>query len=212
MEAIDFETLPQSFVLKTNHDCGGVVLVKDKSAFLSDKVALQNALDKLRKHLATNYYTLCREYHYKDIEPKIFAEELLSQDFSDPTTYKFHIFGRNNENNFIQVTTDRFSSEYQRSIFTPFWELTPFGLGGKNENLKHIPQCPQSITEMYEIAQILASGFDYVRVDLYEADYQRAKKAFVGELTFTPMGGTDRFYPSNYDLILGSAWCKKEAR
>lgn len=74
---INFDKLPQSFALKTNHDCGGVVLVPDKEAFLRDKSAFQNAMQKLESHLATNYYKLYREWHYNDIEPRVFAEELL---------------------------------------------------------------------------------------------------------------------------------------
>ena len=79
MEDIDFDTLPQSFVLKTNHDCGGVVIVPDKEAFLRDSKKFSEAMEKLTKHLNTNFYTLYREYHYKDIEPRIFAEELLGE-------------------------------------------------------------------------------------------------------------------------------------
>ena len=74
VEDIDFDTLPQSFVLKTNHDCGGVVIVPDKEAFLRDSKKFSEAMEKLTKHLNTNFYTLYREYHYKDIEPRIFAE------------------------------------------------------------------------------------------------------------------------------------------
>lgn len=74
---IDFAALPNSFVLKTNHDCGGVVLVPNKAAFLGDKTAFETAMTKLTNHLNTNYYIATKEWHYGNITPRVFAEELL---------------------------------------------------------------------------------------------------------------------------------------
>ncbi|WP_267892967.1 ATP-grasp fold amidoligase family protein, partial [Helicobacter bilis] len=73
VDEIDFSKLPQSFVLKTNHASGGVVPVPNKETFLSDSMGFEKAMDKLTKNLNINYYTLYREWHYKDIEPRIFA-------------------------------------------------------------------------------------------------------------------------------------------
>ena len=86
VEDIDFSSLPRSFVLKTNHDCGGVVVVPDKEVFLGDPKVFSEAMTKLTKHLNTNFYTLFREYHYKDIEPRIFAEELLGENTQSTQT------------------------------------------------------------------------------------------------------------------------------
>ena len=76
-DEIDFTSLPTSFAIKTNHDCGGVVLVPDKQEFLRDQARFEAARSKIQSHLATNFYTLFREWHYKDIEPRVFIEELL---------------------------------------------------------------------------------------------------------------------------------------
>ena len=76
-DEIDFASLPSSFAIKTNHDCGGVVLVPNKQEFLSDQARFEAARRKIQQHLATNFYTLFREWHYKDIEPRVFIEELL---------------------------------------------------------------------------------------------------------------------------------------
>ncbi|MGX2983523.1 ATP-grasp fold amidoligase family protein, partial [Helicobacter sp. 23-1045] len=127
---------------------------------------------------------------------------------SDPTTYKFHIFGTKNANNFIQVTANRWTQDYCRSIFTMDWKKAAFGLG-KSNVLKALPQPPKSLLQMKQIAEILAHPFDYVRIDLYEADSAEGKRAIAGELTFTPMCGTDKFYPAKYDEILGAAWRAK---
>ena len=105
VEEIDFTVLPQSFVLKTNHDSGGVVIVPDKEAFLGDSKVFNEAMAKLTKHLNTNFYTLYREYHYKDIEPRIFAEELLGEQVdelnslaNDSHTSQSHLNFKKNEN------------------------------------------------------------------------------------------------------------------
>ena len=105
VEEIDFTVLPQSFVLKTNHDSGGVVIVPDKEVFLGDSKVFNEAMAKLTKHLNTNFYTLYREYHYKDIEPRIFAEELLGEQVdelnslaNDSHTSQSHLNFKKNEN------------------------------------------------------------------------------------------------------------------
>lgn len=211
IDDIDFDKLPNSFVLKTNHDSGGVVLVPNKQDFLANKQLFSDSMQKLREHLATNYYEFVKEYHYKDIEPRVFAEELLLQDNADPTTYKFHIFKGNEAHNFIQVTTERFSDNYQRAIMDYEWNLTPFGLAYNNSKIKKIPSIPTTLQSMINIAHILANPFNYVRVDLYNIDCGNGAFApFVGELTFTPMGGTDRFVPIEYDKIIGNLWHTKD--
>ncbi len=160
--------------------------------------------------LATNYYELYKEWHYRDIEARVFGEELLSQSGADPTTYKFHIFGKNHTQNFIQVTTERFSENYQRAIMDYSWKPTPFGLAYDNTKLKHTPPRPATLESMINLAHILAEPFAYVRVDLYNADSAQKDCAFVGELTFTPMGGTDKFVPIEYDKKFGDLWNIKD--
>ena len=88
-DEIDFASLPSSFAIKTNHDCGGVVLVPNKQEFLSDQARFEDARRKIQQHLATNFYTLFREWHYKDIEPRVFIEELLGADSRESSTKTF---------------------------------------------------------------------------------------------------------------------------
>ncbi|MGX3011938.1 ATP-grasp fold amidoligase family protein [Helicobacter sp. 23-1044] len=200
VEAIDFDILPNSFVLKTNHDGGGVVLVSDKNALLRDKSAFKSAMKKLKKHLATNYYTLYREWHYKNITPRVFAEEMLYEkfengDFQYPSDYKVHCFG---ECAYIQVDTERFTN-HTRTIFNAQWEKmeceylypTP----------KNIPPHPQNLALMLQIATHLSAQIAYLRVDLYNCGC-----VVVGELTLTPEGGTGRFSPNSWDEKLGALW------
>ena len=85
-DEIDFASLPAAFAIKTNHDCGGVVLVPNKQEFLRDQARFETARSKIQQHLATNFYTLFREWHYKDIEPRVFIEELLGASSPANTT------------------------------------------------------------------------------------------------------------------------------
>ena len=199
VEEIDFTLLPQSFVLKTNHDCGGVVLVQDKDEFLNNKKVFQESMDKLRKHLNTNYYTKTREWHYDSIEPRVFVEEMISDNGRDPATYKFHIF-KSSQESYIQLTTDRFTN-YKRIILDSNWNLAPFGFVYDNAK-NDIPTKPKNLSMLQNIASILAQPFGYVRVDLYNAN----ECIMVGELTFTHGGGTEKVVPNEWDTHLGNLW------
>ena len=230
-DEIDFASLPTSFAIKTNHDCGGVVLVPDKQEFLRDQARFQAAKSKIQQHLATNFYTLFREWHYKDIEPRVFIEELLGasspantapstesstdsraktfenddfhnkiaqnpESYKAPTDYKCHIF--NGALSHIDTIIDKFTNQTEIAM-TPTWEKMPFDYDKK---ASHIPKKPKNLALMQELAISLADKFSYVRVDLYEIDEQ----IIVGELTFTPTGGTDRFSPMQWDRNLGDLW------
>ena len=200
VDEIDFSKLPQSFVLKTNHDSGGVVLVKDKVAFLKDSKSFSEAMTKLTQHLNTNFYTLYREWHYKDIEPRIFVEEMLLETNANgeakvPSDYKIHCFGKTK---YIQVDTDRFV-EHTRSIFDENWNVMPIKYLYQPPNI--IPNKPEHLNIMLEIARMLIMS-PYLRVDLYSIQ----GRIVVGELTFTPEGGTGRFTPQEWDKKLGDMW------
>ncbi|EAI2849640.1 sugar transferase, partial [Campylobacter jejuni] len=158
---------------------------------------------KLKKHLEWNYYSVFREWHYKDIEPRVFAEELLLGENKKPAdTYKFHIFDKENlSNNFIQVTTDRFDN-YQRAMFDLSWNLAPFNFMYDNKNVTMIPKKPNLLDSMINISLILAKPFDYVRVDLYQFD----KKIYIGELTFTHGAAGEKVIPKEWDKKLGDLW------
>ncbi|WP_337209184.1 ATP-grasp fold amidoligase family protein, partial [Campylobacter molothri] len=199
---IDYSTLPESFVLKTNHDCGGYVIVKNKKEFLRDIDLFAQSMEKLKKHLNWNYYDIFREWHYKDIEPRIFAEELLLDEHCKPAdTYKFHIFDKKNKNNnFIQVTTDRFDN-YQRAIYNYNWDIAPFNFMYETKNIRKISK-PLLFDSMFDISLKLSKPFDYVRIDLYQFE----QKIYVGELTFTHGAAGEKLVPNEWDNKLGDLW------
>ncbi|WP_237022135.1 ATP-grasp fold amidoligase family protein [Helicobacter bilis] len=203
VDEIDFSKLPQSFVLKTNHDCGGVVLVKDKESFLKDSKSFNEAMTKLTTHLNTNFYTLYREWHYKDIEPRIFAEEMLDcgkngddKRWEAPLDYKIHIM--HDKIGYIEVAADSVRHHKELIVDTQYNEM-PFDLGNR---LDFLPEKPKDFDIMLDMARKLAYFTDYVRVDLYYVN----NKIYVGELTFTNAGGADTFNPNEWDKKLGELW------
>ncbi|TXE89752.1 glycosyl transferase [Campylobacter volucris] len=199
---INFQELPDSFVFKTNHDCGGYVIVEDKKSFLRNSKLLSDSIDKLKHHLSNNYYYLSREWHYKNIKPKIFVEELLLGENKKPAdTYKFHIFDHEQlNNNYIQFTMDRFDN-YKRLMFDTNWNLAPFNF--MYENLcDKLPCRPKNLEEMLKISLKLSKEFDYVRVDLYSVN----NLIYIGELTFTHGAASERVIPDEWDNKLGHLW------
>ena len=118
------------------------------------------------------------------------------ESYKAPTDYKCHLF--NGTLSHIDAIIDKFTNQTEIAM-SPTWEKMPFDYDKKAE---HIPPKPHSLALMQKIATALASKFSYVRVDLYEID----KQIIVGELTFTPTGGTDRFSPMQWDKKLGDLW------
>ncbi|MGI0405769.1 ATP-grasp fold amidoligase family protein [Helicobacter himalayensis] len=199
--------MPESFVLKTNHDCGGVVLVPNKQDFLANKKQFQKAMKKLRAHLKTNYYDVCREWHYKDIEPRIFAEELLQngsaetkEEYKALEDYKVHVFG-NGEEVAMDMEIGRFTN-HKTAMLTESWEKLPFELG--NPAPQSTPPKPQNADSMFEVAKEIGKDFDAIRVDMYNANMGGI--AIIGELTFTPAGGTAKVTPSEWDEKFAKTW------
>ncbi|MDR1379495.1 MAG: hypothetical protein LBJ36_10655 [Synergistaceae bacterium] len=190
-DAIDFSNLPDSFVLKTNHDSGTVVLVPDKSKF--DAKA---ARKKLTKSLAINYYKHGREYVYRDIKPCVFAEEYLGYNIND---YKFFCF--DGKVRAIEVDFDRLI-EHKRNVYTSDWNFVPLQIRYPNDPNHIIPR-PEVLSEMIKIAEILSQGLPFLRVDLYNV----LGRIYIGELTFYPASGCSLFYPDSYNEIFGG-WIK----
>lgn len=205
-DEIDFSSLPKSFVIKTNHDCGGVVIVPNKDSFLNDTIRFNEAKVKLTKHLHTNYYSLYREYHYKDIEPRIFIEELLGEINSQNSdkckvvdNYRIFTFAYNADI-FIQVDDAEYWDTQKRWFYNADWEFQSFSYN--MPILYDEIARPATLEKMKNISiELTCKEWGFVRVDLYEFD----SKVFVGELTLTPCGGIGK-WSDNWDKKLGNLW------
>lgn len=195
VDEIEWENLPERFVLKTNHDGGnyGVVICKDKASF--DK---KKAKRRLRSSLRRNTYLLGREWPYKDIPRKVFAEQYLDSGKNEGMLdYKFMCFDGKVKLLFVSseresktgVKFDYFDCDFNH---LDVHHLTP--------NADKPPKRPENFELMKKLAEKLSEGLPHVRVDLYEIN----GRVYFGEYTFFSHGGWAKFYPEEYDYILGS--------
>lgn len=198
VDDIDFGKLPQSFVLKTNHGCGDVILVEDKN-----KMDIKTVKRTLAKSLKRKYGYGTAELHYTKIPPRIIAEHYLKQDgglSSSLIDYKFYCF--NGEPRCAMVVYDRVIGG---SAMKYIYELYPWHKNAQASDIKHqkmhsreIP-APTNLDKMLDICRKLSEGFPLVRVDLYEVN----GKIFFGELTFTSEAGFITYLSKEYREELG---------
>jgi hypothetical protein len=174
---------------KTNHASGTNLLLKRP-------VDRQDTVRKFTKWLKMNYYFVGREIQYKDITPRILIERFLDDgSVNGPLDYRFWCF--NGKPEVVQVDNNAHS-------INPFFDLDwkPLDLGYRNFGSDIAVPQPPNFKEMIEIASALSSGFDFVRVDMYNL---RGEIIF-GEMTFTPVSGLFMLAPSEWDRILGERW------
>lgn len=193
-EDIDYDSLPDSFVLKTNNACGTNIIVKDKSTFDS-KQATNQLLAWLKRPFG--YGTL--QMQYLMIPPKIIAEEYIEQIDGNLYDYKIHCF--HGKPMFIQVIGNRDLKKHiaYEACYDLEWNLLSFTDGVYPKYERNIDR-PSKLKEMIEIAEKLSKGFTYVRVDLYQIE----DAVKFGELTFTPASGYhNNFTPPETDLLWG---------
>ena len=188
-DEINFDELPQRFVLKCTHDSGGVFIVEEKSNFNRDA-----AKKLLTRHLKRNLYRYGREWVYKDVPPRLIAEKFLESDIRD---YKFFCFGGKPE--YCQVISDRHSGE-TIDFFDMNWTHQEFiGLNVNVVNSAKPIDCPKNFELMKKFAGILAADSIFRRIDFYEVEGQ----LFFGEITFFPKSGFGKFKPDKWNKILG---------
>lgn len=191
---IDFSTLPKQFVLKCTHDSGGLVICKDKA-----KLDVKKAKSKIEKSLKNNFYLMGREWPYKNVKPRIIAEQYMEDnpDSQELTDYKLMCFNGKVKCSF--TCTSRYAKDGLKvTFFDTNWERMPFE--------RHYPAepnqiCkPKSYEEMTQLAEKLADKIPFVRIDFYEIK----GKPYFGEMTFFPGNGMEEFTPEEWDETLGS--------
>lgn len=190
-DEIDFKKLPKKFVLKANHGSGWNIIVHDKSQF--DVV---DARKKCTKWLKTNYGKMCLEPQYVNIVPKLIAEQYIENDNGNLYDYKIHCFA--GKATYIQYIGDRASHATKEVFYDREWNCMPFTYTYPKYDVP-IPE-PHNLKRLLELAETLAHGFPYVRVDFYVLNDGSFK---FGEMTFTPAGGCDKWNPPEYNKILG---------
>lgn len=196
-DEIDFDKLPDQFVLKCNHDCGGIVICRDKSSF--DKVA---AKKKLEEHLKDNYYWQHREWPYKDVKPCIFAEKyMVDESGYELKDYKWFCFDGEPKALYIAQDRENENEDTKFDFYDMAFNHLPIKNGHPNANA--IKEKPEGFEEMCKLAQVLSKGIPHVRVDFYNIN----GKIYFGELTLFHMSGFVKFEPKEWDKIFGD-WIK----
>ena len=193
VEDIDFDKLPNQFVLKCTHDSGSIVICRDKNNFNK-----KEAIKKLTRGLKHSGYYYGREWPYKNVPPKIIAEQYMQDDAkSELIDYKFFCFNGNADN--VMVCIDRNIGEPKFYFFNKNWELLRLNKRGKAAPNNFTLDKPILMDKMFELAGILSQNIPFVRVDLYYCNDQ----IYFGEMTFFPQSGFDKNLLPETDIYLG---------
>jgi len=190
-EDIDFDSLPKKFVLKCTHDSGGLIICKDK-----EKLDYVECERRIKASLSNNYFVYGREWPYKNVKPKVFAEEYIEDKKYDVLpVYKFMCF--DGEPKIIQTIQNDKQSNESIDYFDLEWKLLDIRQGFPNSQKPY--EKPKKLREMIEIARIFSKNHPFLRVDLYVVN----DEIKFSEFTFYSDGGFMRFDPPLWDGKLG---------
>lgn len=194
VEEIQWDELPEQFVIKCTHDSGSVIVCKDKKKF-----NVQNATEILSNALKRNFYDVDREWVYRYIRPRVIIEQyIVDEKEEELRDYKFYCFdgyvkalllATNRLSETEELCFDYFDSNFNHLNWTNHW----------HPNAKVVPHKPQHFEKMKDIASRLSKSIPHVRVDLYEAN----GNVYFGELTFFDQGGLLKIHPDDWEIIFG---------
>lgn len=195
-DLIDFDKLPNQFVLKTTHDSGSVIICKDKTNF--DKFQAREVLNKSLHH---NFYLLGREWPYKNVPRRIIAEKYMEDKFGEFRDYKFFCFDGKVKALFIASNRFTKGEDTKFDFFDVHFNHLPFTNGHPNATLPITK--PETFDKMKELSEVLSNGQPHLRVDFYEVN----GKIYFGELTLFHWSGLVPFNPIEWDYRFGE-WIK----
>ena len=192
-EDIDFDALPDKFVLKATHDSGRVIICRDKS-----KLDRKKAVEEMNKSLKRDFYAVTREWPYKNVKRRIIAEQLLEPlSGGDIADYKVHNF--NGIPKVILVCRDRFADT---GLTEDFFDIGWTHLNVRRPGHPNAPIAesrPAELDKMLELSEKLSNGYPFMRTDFYTI----GGKVYFGEITLYPASGAVPFEPSEYDDLFG---------
>lgn len=187
VDSIDFDKLPNKFVLKGNHGSGYNIICSDK-----EELNMAKTKKKLNKWIREDYSEIKKEPQYKNVNRKIVCEEFLNDTNGQLLDYKFFCFDGKAE--FIEVDFDRFG-KHKMNFYDLNWNLMNIKKG-KYDICDSNLQKPSNLKEMIDIANRLSQDLPFARIDLYLVD----GKIYFGEITLTPAGGVTGFNPIEKDI------------
>lgn len=180
-EDIDFTKLPNQFVLKPTHASGNVFICKNK-----DEIDYKKLKKTVQKWLKRNYYLVHREWPYKNVKPRIIAEEYMEDQIGELIDYKVYAF--NGQCDYVMVCFDRIKGETKFIYYGRNWNIKKeFSKDGIKYGDTIKIEKPKNLDKMFEFAEILSKNIPFVRVDFYESN----GNLYFGELTFYPSAGFD---------------------
>lgn len=196
VEEINFDELPNSFVVKLSNGSGCNYVCKNKT---------EKEIKKIKKlftrWIKTEYYYYSREFAYKGVKNRIIIEEFMCSDKGEvPEDYKLYCF--NGEVDSVMVCSGRGDGDTKFYYYDNKWNMLPYSKDGKEVLDKHLPnpvKKPKKLDEMFSVANKLSKDFPFVRVDLYYVN----NNIYFGEMTFTPGAGMDRDKLPEVDLYMG---------
>jgi len=188
---INFDKLPDKFVIKCTHDSGSIVICKDKSSF-----NIKEAKKRINNCLKRNYYNCWREWPYKNIKPRIICEQyMVDESGTELKDYKILCF--NGEPKVVQVDSNRFSGHI-RNLYDTEWNFIP--TSETYPAYQDAVKKPLNLQSVLDVARVLSKDYPHVRVDFYIKN----EKIYFGELTFYYGSGFEAFTTEQYDYLLGS--------
>lgn len=196
VEDIEWDKLPKQFVLKCTHDSGSVIICRDKSSF-----DVKKASEQLKNAMNRNFYWILREWPYKDVVPRILAEEFLESKEGELTDYKFFAFDGQVKSMFIATDRENKLEETKFDFFDR--DFKHLDLINGHPNAYQVPEKPSAYEKMITLTERLTKGIPHVRVDFYEVN----GKIYFGEFTFSHWSGVVPFEPYKWDEIWGE-WIK----
>lgn len=198
---IEWDKLPDQFVLKTNHDGGGhgIVICKDKSKF-----SIAKAMQELKHSFYRSSYMVGREWPYKNVQKRIFAEQYIADSNGELCDYKFFCF--NGKVKCFKIDYNR-QVNHQANYYDSQCHLQMYGETAYPFNPNADIQIPKNINEMITLAEKLAEGIPFVRIDFYNVD----GRIYFGEFTFYPASGMSHWDGDiDVDALWGS-WLELES-
>ena len=194
---IDYDALPDRFVLKCTHDSGSVEICRDRGSF-----DIKEATERLREACRRNYYSTYREWPYKDVRPRIIAEEYLEDACGDLKDYKIMCFGGRAE--VIEVHENRFvkGREHTQTFYDRDWNRLDIIQHGLMPCTEHRDR-PKCLDKMMELSELIAADMYHARIDWYQID----GRIYFGEITFYDGSGFERFDKEEDEIYLGNLIC-----
>ncbi|SNY79817.1 ATP-grasp fold amidoligase family protein [Enterobacter sp. CC120223-11] len=197
-EDINFDVLPEKFVLKCAHDSRSTIVCNKQ------EINTRAVVRWLSLRQKQDYYYINRERQYKGVFPTVLCEEYIdvyvdSQRECIPEMLRFHCF--NGQCSYVEADFTDDDNNQTSNVYDRKWNLQPFTMGLLNNSNKDI-KVPEVFLECLNVADIVAGNFDYCRVDLFCA----IGKVYFSEITFTPECGRLKFMPREWDEVFGQLW------